>query len=93
MYPTTTAAHDGRLLAVNSQFDARDEGRRPDLPFTVSDIPVPEDAAPATASATASGGASPVPDTGGVSPGAFVLLAALLAGGGALVVGYTVTKR
>ena len=111
MYPTTIAAYDGRLLAVNSQFDARDAGRRPDLPFTVSDIPIPEDAAPssasalasatagssatasATASASASGSASSVPDTGGVPPGAFALVAALVAGAGALAIGYTVARR
>jgi sugar lactone lactonase YvrE len=111
MYPTTIAAYDGRLLAVNSQFDARDEGRQPDLPFTVSDIPIPQDAAPAsasatagssatasatataTASATASGSAPSVPDTGGVPPGAVVLLAALLAGAGAISIGYTVARR
>lgn len=103
MYPTTIAAYDGRLLAVNSQFDAREEGREPDLPFTVSDIPIPEDAAPtpasatagssATASATASVSAPSVPDTGGVSPSAFVLLAVLLAGVGVIAIGHTVARR
>ena len=99
MYPTTIAAHEGRLLAVNSQFDARDEGRPPELPFTVSDFPIPEDAAPTSASATATAGASasgvasPVPDTGGVSPGAVLLLAALLAGAGALAAGYVARGR
>lgn len=107
MYPTTIAAYDGRLLAVNSQFDARDEGRQPDLPFTVSDIPIPDDAAPASASATAgssasasatasasaSGGAVPVPDTGGFSPSTLLALAALLAGAALLAVGYGVTRR
>lgn len=95
MYPTTIAAHDGRLLAVNSQFDARDEGRRPDLPFTVSDLPIPDGAAPATASAgsSASGVASPVPDTGGVSPSTLLAIAALLAGAGAIVMGYGVVRR
>lgn len=111
MYPTTIAAYDGRLLAVNSQFDARDEGREPDLPFTVSGIPIPDDAAPAstsatagssatasatataTASATASGSASSVPGTGGVSPGAFVVSAALLAGAGAIAIVRTVARR
>ncbi len=34
-YPTTIAAYDGRLLAVNSQFDVRDSGGNPDLPFSV----------------------------------------------------------
>ena len=38
--PTTIAAYDGRLLVVNSQFNARESGE-PDLPFTVSDVPVP----------------------------------------------------
>lgn len=99
MYPTTIAAHEGRLLAVNSQFDAREEGRPPELPFTVSDLPIPENAAPTSASATAtadssaSGLASPVPDTGGVSPGAPLLPAALLAGAGALAVGYVAKRR
>ena len=99
MYPTTIAARDGRLLAVNSQFDARDEGRPPELPFTVSDIPIPQSAAPASASASASaassatGAASPVPDTGGVSPGALLSLAALVSGIGALALGYGVRRR
>ena len=38
--PTTIAEYDQRLLVVNSQFDARESGD-PDLPFTVSDIPIP----------------------------------------------------
>lgn len=35
-FPTTAALVDGRLLVVNSQFDARDS---PTLPFTVSEVP------------------------------------------------------
>ena len=97
MYPTTIAAYDGRLLAVNSQFDAREGGTPPELPFTVSDVPIPESAAPASASAgasaSASGVASPVPDTGGVSPATVLPLAALLAGAGALVIGYGAMRR
>ena len=105
MYPTTIAAYDGRLLAVNSQFDARDEGRRPELPFTVSGIQIPDAAAPTSASATAGSSASatasaaasvsavPVPETGGVPVGTVLILAAVLAGTGALVVGYGATKR
>ena len=38
--PTTIAGYDERLLVVNSQFDARESGE-PDLPFTISDIPIP----------------------------------------------------
>ena len=97
MYPTTIAAHEGRLLAVNSQFDARDEGRPPELPFTVSDVPIPGSAAPSSAgsSAAASGSASPVPvpDTGGIPPGALLLYAALLAGAGALAAVYLARRR
>jgi sugar lactone lactonase YvrE len=40
-YPTTIAAYDGRLLVVNSQFDRRQSGEEPELPFTVSSIEVP----------------------------------------------------
>jgi hypothetical protein len=39
--PTTIAIARGRLLVVNSQFDRRGPGLTPDLPFTVSSIPVP----------------------------------------------------
>ncbi|MDQ3386610.1 MAG: superoxide dismutase [Actinomycetota bacterium] len=38
--PTTIAMYDERLLVVNSQFDARESGN-PELPFTVSDVPIP----------------------------------------------------
>ena len=38
--PTTIAKYDERLLVVNSQFDARESGD-PELPFTVSDVPLP----------------------------------------------------
>ena len=38
--PTTIAKYDDRLLVVNSQFDARESGN-PELPFTVSDVPIP----------------------------------------------------
>ena len=90
MYPTTIAAYDGGLLAVNSQFDARDSGTNPELPFTVSGIEIPGRAtAPAGASASASASASavPVPDTGGVPAGTVLALAALVLGAGALAVG------
>jgi hypothetical protein len=40
-YPTTIAKLDSRMLVVNSQFDARNTGQAPKLPFTISDIPVP----------------------------------------------------
>jgi Cu-Zn family superoxide dismutase len=101
VYPTTIAAHEGRLLVVNSQFDARDEGRKPKLPFTVSDLQIPASAAPAsatasaaaTASASASAGSSAVPDTGGISPSTLLLSAALLAGTGAIAAGYAGTRR
>lgn len=86
---------------MNSQFDARDEGRRPELPFTVSDFAIPAGAAPASASATASstatssasGIASPVPDTGGISPNSLLPLVALLLGAGAVALGYAATRR
>ncbi len=86
-YPTTIAAYDGGLLAVNSQFGARDSGTDPELPFTVSGIPIP-----GQASASASASAVPVPDTGGLPP-ALLSLAALLAGVGALAVGYAALRR
>lgn len=38
--PTTIAGYEGRLLVVNSQFDAQESGD-PELPFTVSDVPIP----------------------------------------------------
>ena len=38
--PTTIDEYDERLLVVNSQFDARESGN-PELPFTVSDVPIP----------------------------------------------------
>ena len=38
-YPTTAAMYDGRLLVVNSQFSR--QGGEPDLPFTVSSVPIP----------------------------------------------------
>jgi hypothetical protein len=38
--PTTIDKYDGRLLVVNSQFGARESGN-PELPFTVSDLPIP----------------------------------------------------
>lgn len=38
--PTTIDNYDGRMLVVNSQFEARESGD-PDLPFTVSDVPIP----------------------------------------------------
>ncbi|HEV8044754.1 MAG TPA: hypothetical protein VGP38_06215 [Rubrobacter sp.] len=39
--PTTIAKYDNRLLVVNSQFDRRESGEGPELPFTVSDIAIP----------------------------------------------------
>ena len=49
--PTTIARFDGCLLVVNSQFGAL-QGQ-PQLPFTVSSVPIPEvDQAPATPAAT-----------------------------------------
>ena len=39
--PTTIARFDDRLLVVNSQFDRRESGESPELPFTVSAIEVP----------------------------------------------------
>jgi Cu-Zn family superoxide dismutase len=43
-YPTTIAAYDRRLLVVNSQFDRRQSGEEPELPFTVSSIEIPPSA-------------------------------------------------
>jgi Cu-Zn family superoxide dismutase len=43
-YPTTIAAYDGRLLVVNSQFDRRQSGEEPELPFTVSSLEIPPSA-------------------------------------------------
>lgn len=40
-FPTTIVKVDGRMLVVNSQFNARGAGQTPKLPFTVSDIPIP----------------------------------------------------
>ncbi len=40
-FPTTIAGYDERLLVVNSQFNRRQSGEEPDLPFTVSSIEVP----------------------------------------------------
>ena len=42
MYPTTIAIADDRLLAVNSQFDAREGGEEPELPFNVTSVPILE---------------------------------------------------
>lgn len=41
--PTTIARYDGCLLVVNSQFAAREAGT-PNLPFTVSGVPIPASA-------------------------------------------------
>lgn len=43
-YPTTIAQARDRLLVVNSQFDKRGAGVKPELPFTVSSVPVPLEA-------------------------------------------------
>ncbi|MFD1734413.1 hypothetical protein ACFSC4_28835 [Deinococcus malanensis] len=41
-FPTTLAKANGRLLVVNSQFNARSTpGASPELPFTVSSIAIP----------------------------------------------------
>ena len=40
-YPATIAKVDNRLLVVNSQFDQRQSGQGPELPFTVSGIEIP----------------------------------------------------
>jgi sugar lactone lactonase YvrE len=40
-YPTSAALAKGRLLVVNSQFDRRNAGAPPDLPFTVSSVKRP----------------------------------------------------
>jgi len=39
--PTTIAGYGDRLLVVNSQFDRRESGENPELPFTVSSIQIP----------------------------------------------------
>ena len=41
MYPTTIAVSGDRLYAVNSQFDVRESGGQPELPFYVSGIQIP----------------------------------------------------
>jgi len=53
--PTTAARYDGCLLVVNSQGGAL-AGGQPQLPFTLSGIPIPEAALPAGETATAAGG-------------------------------------
>ena len=40
-YPTTIAQAKNQLLVVNSQFDKRGAGLTPELPFTVSSVPIP----------------------------------------------------
>lgn len=40
-YPTTIAQDGRRLLVVNSQFDKRNAGAAPELPFTVASIAAP----------------------------------------------------
>lgn len=40
-FPTTVAKHDDRLLVVNSQLNMGGGGGGPELPFTVSDLPIP----------------------------------------------------
>ena len=87
MYPTTIASYGGRLLAVNSQFDVRDRGGDPELPFAVSGIDIP-----GQVSASASASAVPVPDTGGFALGTVLALAALVVGTGALTVGWRVAR-
>ena len=85
-YPTTIASYDAgtRLLAVNSQFGARDSGNDPELPFTVSGIPTPGQTT-ASATASAAGSGVPVPETGGLPVGAILAIAALAGGAGALM--------
>ena len=41
-YPTTIARSGKRLLTVNSQFDARNTGTPPELPFNVSSVKIPK---------------------------------------------------
>jgi hypothetical protein len=41
MFPTTAALAKGRLLVVNSQFDRRNAGQPPELPFTVVGVKRP----------------------------------------------------
>ena len=57
MFPTTIAQSGSELFAVNSQFNARETGN-PELPFNVSSVQIPEEAA----------SASDMPQTGGPSP-------------------------
>jgi Cu-Zn family superoxide dismutase len=40
-FPTTADIAKGRMLVVNSQFDRRMGGTPPDMPFTLSSVPVP----------------------------------------------------
>ena len=84
-YPTTIAGYDGRLLAVNSQFGARQSGGQPELPFTVSGVPIPASAVPETT----------MPETGGVNPALLVPVGLIsgLAALAALAVVYTGLRR
>jgi len=41
-YPTTIAAHDNRILVVNSQLDMAGDGAQPTLPFTIASIDRPD---------------------------------------------------
>jgi DNA-binding beta-propeller fold protein YncE len=40
MFPTTIALARGRVLSVNAQFDRRNAGQPPVLPFTVASVPL-----------------------------------------------------
>lgn len=52
MYPTTVALYDGRILAVNSQFDVRDGGGDPKLPFDLTSVRIPDEALPESGGST-----------------------------------------
>ncbi|MEJ7652541.1 MAG: hypothetical protein WKH64_03905 [Chloroflexia bacterium] len=77
MYPTTIAKTNGRLLAVNSQFDKRDAGN-PELPFTVVSVPIPGYEMPDGPPDTGGGGSQPMgSSSAGTALGAALLLAGI----------------
>lgn len=77
MYPTTIAQSGSELYAVNSQFDARETGS-PELPFNVSSVQIPEEAASSPGTVPETGGPSPLLLLGGAA-GVLILVVGALA--------------
>ncbi|WP_207955740.1 SMP-30/gluconolactonase/LRE family protein [Rubrobacter marinus] len=75
MYPTTIAGSGGDVFAVNSQFDARETGS-PELPFNVSSVHIPEEAA-ASSEMPQTGGPNPLLLLGGAAAAVVVAVGAL----------------